>query len=95
MPQIMQLEGGLSACNVLNSSREHPVLWKSVFVPGFTVNITPMEFLDQLSVQFSDSDHCKNAEIDVYKYFCDFMQSSELHESGGYKNFVSLHNHLA
>lgn len=35
MPQIMQLQKGLSACNVLSSARENPALFKTVFVPGF------------------------------------------------------------
>ena len=83
MPHIMQLQEGLSACNVLSSARENPALWKTVFVPGFTISISPEEFLDQLIVQFSVAELCKEAEIDAYKYFCDFIVGSEYHGSGG------------
>ena len=79
----MQLQEGLSACNVLSSAIENPALWKTVFVPGFARSISPETFLDQLVVQFSLPQQCKEAEIDVYKYFCDFIVGSQYHGSGG------------
>lgn len=83
MPQIMQLQKGLSACNVLSSARENPALLKTVFVPGFARSIIPEKFLDELVVQFSVAQRCKEAEIDVYKYFCDFIVASQYHGLGG------------
>lgn len=54
-----------------------------MFVPGFARSISPEKFLDQLVVQFSLPQQCKEAEIDVYKYFCDFIVGSQYHGSGG------------
>ena len=79
MPQIMQLQKGLSACNVLSSARENPALLKTVFVPGFARSIIPEKFLDELVVV---SQRCKEAEIDVYKYFYDFSVGSQYHGLG-------------
>ena len=62
----MQLQEGLSACNVPSSAIENPALWKKVSVPGFARSISPETFLDQLVVQFSFPQQCKEAEIDVY-----------------------------
>ena len=74
MASIMQLAEGLISCDVLLSARKQPNLWRPIFIPGLSTPITPVEFLDQITVNFSISQLYKEIEIDVYKYFCDFIE---------------------
>lgn len=86
MPQIMQLEEGLSSCNVLSSARKHSKIWEPIFLQsGYNNQFTPDEFLDQVIAEFSSSQIDKNKEINVYKYFCDFVMG--LNNSDGRYNF--------
>ena len=81
MPQLMQLEEGLSSCDVLDSMREHPQLWEKVFhKKGSSEDITADDFLDQLVANFSVGQREKEKEIDVYKIFCDFLQAVDHRE---------------
>jgi hypothetical protein len=36
---------------------------------------SPDDFLDELEVKYSQSQLLKEKEIDVFKYFCEFVQS--------------------
>ena len=84
MPQIMQLEEGLSSCNILSSARKHSKIWQPIFLQsGYNYQFTPDEFLDQVIPEFSSSQIDKNKEINVY--FCDFVVS--LNNSDGRYNF--------
>lgn len=81
MPQLMQLEEGLSSCGVIASIREHPQLWEKVFLKkGSSEDITADDFMDQLVANFSAAQREKEKEIDVYKIFCDFLQAIDLGE---------------
>lgn len=49
---------------------------------------TPDVFLDGLNVEYSaEGSNRKNAEIDVYKHFCDFVQDQGMEE--GTRQFKS------
>ena len=86
MPQLMQLEKGLISCNILSSARKHPKIWEPIFLlNGYNNQFTPDEFLDQVIAEFSSSQKDKNREINVYKYFCDFVMG--LHDSDGRDDF--------
>ena len=80
MPQLMQLEQGLSSCGILESIKKCPNLWKVAFVHGSSKAKSPDEFLDDLEVKHSQSQLQKEKEIDVFKYFCEFIQSLESDE---------------
>jgi hypothetical protein len=82
MPQLMQLEEGLTCCNLLLSVRNHPKVWEPILSQnGYNNQYTSDEFLDQVTAEFSSSQIRKNKEIDVYKYFCDFIV--DLNVAGG------------
>ena len=81
MPQLMQLQG-LSSCGILESIKKCPNLWKVAFVRGKFCSKakSPDQFLDDLEVKHSQSQLRKEKEIDVFKYFCEFIQSLESDE---------------
>lgn len=81
MPQILQLQSGLAACNVLGSMQKWPELWKALFVAGEMKHLTPTEFLTEIKVEYSQSQLKREKEIDVYKLFCDVIQSLD-HSQG-------------
>ena len=74
MPQLIQLQTALSSCKILDSIRKHLDLWRPVFVPGLNCVIEPVEFLDGIVVNYSTSQRHREAEADVFKYFCDVIQ---------------------
>ena len=81
MPQILQLQSGLAACNVLCSIQKWPELWKALFVAGETKVLKPTEFLTEINVEYSQSQVKREKEIDVFKSFCDVIQSLD-HSQG-------------
>ena len=70
----------LSSCGILESIKKCPNLWKEAFVRGSSKAKSPDEFLDDLEVKHSQSQLRKEKEIDVFKYFCEFIQSLESDE---------------
>ena len=77
MPQLMQLQQGLTSCGVLSAIRRCPNLWALAFVSGICKPQSPDEFLDELEVKYSQSQLLKEKEVDVFKYFCEFVQSPD------------------
>ena len=63
MPQILQLQSGLAACNVLCSIQKWPELWKAPFVAGETKVLKPTEFLTEINVEYSQSQVKREKEI--------------------------------
>ena len=64
---------GLSNCGILSAIRSNPDIFEPVFTIGYSTQIKPEMFIDQLEVEFSTSQLLKAKEIDVYKYFCNFI----------------------
>lgn len=75
MSSIVKLEEGLKTYGLLKSIREHPLMWKPVFVPGGAPSLTATAFLNELLVTFSLSDVKKQQEIDAYYHFTNYIQS--------------------
>jgi hypothetical protein len=72
----MEIKNGLEACCISSYAiRKRPELWQIMFKSDSFFSLPAIEFLDELIVVFSESQIRKNAEIDVYKYFCDAMLS--------------------
>jgi hypothetical protein len=85
MPQLMQLEEGLTCCNLLSSVRNNPKVLEPILSQnGCNNQYTSDEFLDQVTAEFSSSQIRKNKEIDVYKYFCDFIVDLNVPGGGMY-----------
>lgn len=68
--------------------RRDKELWKPVFANGSCFTIAADEFLDQIIVNFSESQLRKDAEINTYKFFSDVIESID---SGGTFLFFISH----
>ena len=76
LAELMEIKNGLEACGISSDNiKKHAELWQMMFKSGGFFNLSADEFLDELNAVFSDSQIRRNAEIDVYKYFCDAMIS--------------------
>ena len=84
MPQLMQLQEGLSSCGLITSVREHPHLWNKAFTlsNSCSEDVTAEDFMDQLVANFSMSQIQKEKEIEVYKLFCDFLRAIDQGKGG-------------
>ncbi|XP_046844259.1 uncharacterized protein LOC124438266 isoform X3 [Xenia sp. Carnegie-2017] len=76
LPQIMQLLEGLSSCGLINYMIENPELWKPLFDPyNDSFKLSADTFLNEIIPTFSSSQIHKEKEVDVYKIFCDYVQT--------------------
>jgi hypothetical protein len=75
----------------LESIKKCPNLWKVAFVRGSSKAKSPDEFLDDLKVKHSQSQLRKEKEIDVFKYFCEFIQLLESDECMKVHKTLKLH----
>ena len=79
LAELMEIRNGLEACGISsNTIKKNAELWHMMFTSGDFFSLSADEFLDDLNAVFSDSQIRKNAEIDVYKYFCDAMMSIDI-----------------
>ena len=87
-PQLMQLQEGLSSCGVTTSVQENPYLWENVF--SFTKHsqdLTAEELMDQLVANLSIT-QIQKKEIDIYKFFCDFLQAIDQGRGGMFLKYL-------
>ncbi|CAB4024133.1 G2 M phase-specific E3 ubiquitin- ligase-like [Paramuricea clavata] len=78
LAELMEIKNGLEACGISSDTiKKRAELWQIMFKSGSFFSLPAEEFLDELIVVFSESQIRKNAEIDVYKFFCDAMLSIE------------------
>ena len=78
MPMLHQISSGLQAFGILDAIKKRPKLLEPVFTksPFFKPNADT--FIDNMVGSFSeDGSNDKLAEIDVYKYFTDFIEDCE------------------
>jgi len=73
LPQLVQMENGLDECGILNHMRRNTQIWKPVFASGNCFTIIADEFQDNMTVNFSESQICKDAEITTFKFFSDVL----------------------
>ena len=74
LPQLLQLQDGLSTCNLLSAIQNQPQIWEPVFVASETYQMKADDFLDQLVPQYSMSQELRSKEVDTFKYFSDVIQ---------------------
>jgi hypothetical protein len=79
LPQLMQLEEGLSSCGLLESIHQFPDIWKPIFTQSDRFKMSADQFLEA-AVEYSTSQISKDLEINTYKFFCDVIQS--IYEEG-------------
>ena len=75
LPQLVQMESGLDDCGILNHIRRNTQIWKPVFASENVFTITADEFQDNMTVNFSESQIRKDAEITTFKFFSDVLTS--------------------
>ena len=75
LPQLVQMESGLDYCGILNHIRRNTQIWKPVFASENFFTITADEFQDNMTVNFSESQIRKDAEITTFKFFSDVLTS--------------------
>ena len=86
LPQLVQIESGLDECGIVSHLRRNQEIWKPVFASGNCFTITADEFLDNMIVNFSESQIRKDAEINTFKFFSDVVTSID---AGGMFDFFS------
>lgn len=91
LPQLVQMESGLDDCGILNHMRRNTQIWKPVFASGNSFTITADEFQDNMTVNFSESQIRKDAEITTFKFFSDVLTSID---AGGILICSFKKNHL-
>ena len=77
LPQLVQIESALCECGILGHMRRDKELWKPVFANGNCFTIAANEFLDQIIVNFSESQLRRDAEFKTYKFFSDVIKSMD------------------
>lgn len=85
---MFQIESGLAECSLITPIRNNPEIWRPVFESGNLFKLSAEEILDQITVEFSESQMAKEKEIDTYKFFCDVLEAID---SGG-KNLPSCYS---
>ena len=77
LPQLVQIESGLDECGIRSHIRRNTQIWKPVFTitSGNYFTMTADEFQDNMSVNFSESQIRKDAEINTFKFFSDVLTS--------------------
>lgn len=75
LPQLAQLEDGLSTYGLITEIRKAPNMWESVLVVGKGVKVTPTTLIDGIHVIYSESQMKRQKEADTYTYFCDFIHT--------------------
>ena len=91
LPQLVQMENGLDECGILNHMRRNTQIWKPVFASGNCYTITADEFQDNMTVNFSESQICKDAEITTFKFFSDVLTTID---AGGILMFFLQSNQV-
>ena len=78
MPMLHQISSGLQAFGILDAIKKHPKLLEPVFTKSSFFKLNADTFIDNMEGSFSeDGSNDKLAEIDVYKYFTDFIEDCE------------------
>ncbi len=69
----MQLEEGLSTCEVLNSIQKFPNVWKAIFQPSDEFKLNADKFLGEVVVEYNNSQTLREKEIVTFKLFCNVI----------------------
>ena len=74
LPMMDQLINGLGWFGVIDAATENKVVMEAIFVAKHSINFAD-QFLDNIDGDFSeDGSNHKEREIDIFKFFCDFLQ---------------------
>ena len=59
LPQLMQLEEGLSCCGLLESIHRFPDCWKPIFIQSDRFKMTADQFLEEVKFVHGCDEGCK------------------------------------
>ncbi len=86
LPMLDQLTNGLSSFGVMDAVKENRIIMQTLFVAKHSIHFVPTadHFLDGIDAAFSeDGSNLKEKEVDIHKFFCDFVQDAgALQEQG-------------
>jgi hypothetical protein len=86
LPMLDQFTAGLSSFGVMDAVKENRVIMEALFVAKHSTCFVPTtdQFLDGIDAAFSeDGSNRKDKEVDIHKFFCDFVQDTDaLQEQG-------------
>ena len=88
-----QLSSGLMSFGVVEEIKQHREVMASMLTVEGAVNfkLTSDMMLDNLTVEFSpDGSNKKMPEINIHKYFCDYIQEIETRQSKHHGTFIFL-----
>ncbi|XP_028402261.1 uncharacterized protein LOC114525236 [Dendronephthya gigantea] len=100
LPMLDQLAAGLSSFGVMDALRENRLIMEALFVAKHSKYYMPTtdQFLDGIYAVFSeDGSNRKDKEVDVHKFFCDFVQDTdglEEQETNGLITLGELHKFI-
>ena len=78
MPMLHQISSGLQEFGILDCIKKHPQLREPVFTKSSFFKPNARTFIDSVVGNFSeDVSNDKLAEIEVFKYFTDFIENCE------------------
>mgnify|MGYP002803922089 FL=1 len=77
MPMLHQISSGLQVLGILDSIKEHPQLLEPVFTESSFFKPNADTFIDIVGSFSEDGSNDKLIEIDVFKYFTDFIEECE------------------
>ena len=80
LPMLDQLITGLGSFGIIDALREDKASMEQLFVAKHSPCFVPSadQLLDGIKADFSeDGSNRKDKEVDVHKFFCDFLQDSE------------------
>ena len=94
LPMLDQFATGLSSFGVLDVMKQNRPIMEALFVAkhsNFFVPITD-KFLDRIDAEFSeDGSNRKDKEVDIHKFFCDFVQDTDCLPEQGICNIDRFH----
>ncbi|CAB3978943.1 G2 M phase-specific E3 ubiquitin- ligase-like [Paramuricea clavata] len=100
LPMLDQLTAGLSSFGVMDAVKENRVIMEALFVAKHSTCFVPTtdQFLDGIDAAFSeDGSNRKDKEVDIHKFFCDFVQDTDAlqeQESNGLNTLSELHKFI-
>lgn len=72
---LKELEEGLQLHGFLSEIRKHPAAFQPIFTESSCFDMSADDFLERLVVRHSQQQFLKSKEVDILKYFSDFIQA--------------------
>lgn len=77
---VLQIMEGLKVYGLLSAVQNNPDIWRPVFNKEFMPKLTPTTLLDEVEVNYSDSQQVREKQSDVFFHFCSVVNSFEMKE---------------